>query len=77
MKKTAVLLLFPFVLIAPLFAAVKLAPPFTSHMVLQREMKVPVWGVADAGEQVTVTLGAAKETATADAAGKVISGSAA
>ena len=34
---------------AALFAEVKLASPFTSHMVLQREMKVPVWGTAEAG----------------------------
>ena len=31
----------------------KLAPVFSDHMVLQREMPVPVWGTAAAGEEVT------------------------
>jgi sialate O-acetylesterase len=53
-----------------LLADVKLASPFTSHMVLQREMKVPVWGVADAGEQVTVEFAGRKKSATAGADGK-------
>jgi sialate O-acetylesterase len=39
-------------------------------MVVQQKMKVPVWGWADPGEQVTVTLGASKATAAADADGK-------
>jgi len=34
MKKPAALLLFPFAFIAPLLAEVKLASPFTDHMVL-------------------------------------------
>ena len=40
---------------APTFAKVKLAAPvFSTHMVLQREMPVPVWATADADEMVTV-----------------------
>ena len=35
----------------PLLAEVKLASPFTSHMVLQREKPVPVWGTAEAGKK--------------------------
>jgi sialate O-acetylesterase len=54
----------------PLFAEVKPASPFTSHMVLQREMKVPVWGTAQSGEVVTVEFAGQKETATADTNGK-------
>lgn len=54
----------------PLLAEVKLASPFTSHMVLQREMKVPVWGTADAGEQVTVDFAGQQKSATAGADGK-------
>ena len=38
----------------PALAEVKLASPFTDHMVLQRDRKVPVWGTADPGEKVTV-----------------------
>jgi sialate O-acetylesterase len=54
----------------PAFATVKLASPFTSHMVLQRDMNVPVWGTADSGEQVTVTFAGQKISATAGADGK-------
>ncbi len=51
-------------------AEVKVATPFTSHMVLQREMKVPVWGTAEAGENVTVEFAGQKKTATATSDGK-------
>ena len=50
-------------------AEVKLASPFTDHMVLQRDVKVPVWGTADAGETVTVEFAGQKKSATADAHG--------
>ena len=51
-------------------AAVQLASPFTTHMVLQRDQPVPVWGTAEAGEQVTVEFAAQKKSAAADATGK-------
>jgi sialate O-acetylesterase len=51
-------------------ADVKLPSVFNSHMVLQREMPIPVWGWADAGEKVTVSIGDASASATADADGK-------
>jgi len=35
-------------------AEVKLASIFTDNMVLQREMKVPVWGWADPGEKILI-----------------------
>lgn len=50
-------------------ADVKLANIFGDHMVLQRNAEVSIWGTADAGESVTVTLGDAKKTAKADANG--------
>jgi sialate O-acetylesterase len=50
-------------------AEVRLASPFTSHMVLQRDMKAPVWGTADAGETVTVEFAGQKISAQADAGG--------
>ena len=56
-------------LAGPLPAEVKLASPFTDHMVLQREMPVPVWGTADAGDTVTVKFAGQKKSATADATG--------
>lgn len=54
----------------PAWADVKLASPFTDHMVLQREMSVPVWGWADAGEQVTVSFAGQKKSTTAGTDGK-------
>src|SRR5689334_13180094 len=61
------------VILAALFLAlsaqaeVKLASPFTDHMVLQRDVKVPVWGTAEAGEQVTVEFAGQKISIKADA----------
>jgi sialate O-acetylesterase len=43
---------------------------FSDHAVLQSGRELPVWGTAEAGERVTVTLGKQKRTATTDAAGK-------
>ncbi len=50
-------------------AEVRLAKVFTSHMVLQREAPVPVWGWADSGAKVTVAFAGQKAEAVADAAG--------
>lgn len=51
-------------------AAAKVDRMFSDHMVLQRDMPVPVWGTADAGEKVAVSFrGQSKET-TADKDGK-------
>lgn len=57
-------------LVCPAKADVKLAPVFTPHMIVQRDRPVDVWGTADAGETVSVTLGAAHSSATADAQGR-------
>ncbi len=51
-------------------ADVRVTNLFTDHMVLQRDIPCPVWGLAEAGEKVTVKLGTSEGTATADAAGK-------
>jgi len=51
-------------------ADVILPSVFSDHMVLQRQVSIPVWGWADPGEQVTVTLGDQQATATAGADGK-------
>lgn len=51
-------------------ADVKLPEIISNNMVLQKDIPLPIWGWADAGEEVTVTLGATSEKATADAAGK-------
>ena len=51
-------------------AEVKLASPFTDHMVLQRELPVPVWGWAGAGEKITVEFAGQKKSAITGADGK-------
>lgn len=51
-------------------AAITLPRVFGDHMVLQRDMPVPIWGTAEPGEQVTVTFRDQTKTATADAQGK-------
>lgn len=42
---------------------------FSDHLVLQRDASVPVWGWADAGESVSVTIAGQTQTATAAADG--------
>ncbi|TAM81633.1 MAG: sialate O-acetylesterase [Acidobacteria bacterium] len=51
-------------------AEVKLPSLFSENMVLQAGAKDSVWGMAAANERVTVTLGSAQATATADASGR-------
>ena len=46
-------------------ADVRLPAVFSDRMVIQRELPVKVWGWADAGEKVTVTLAGRTATATA------------
>jgi sialate O-acetylesterase len=58
------------VLAAAAAADVRLPGVFGDHMVLQRDAAVPVWGLADPAEKVTVTMGDQSKTAVADSAGK-------
>lgn len=51
-------------------SAVRLPKVFASHMVLQRDIPVPVWGWAPPDEMVTVSLASAHVRATANAAGE-------
>lgn len=51
-------------------AAVTLPPIISSHMVLQRDMQVPIWGTADSGESITVKFRDQQKRTTADAEGK-------
>ena len=48
----------------------ELGSPFADNLVLQREMKVPVWGWAAPGATVTVSFAGQSKTATADENGK-------
>lgn len=52
------------------FADVKLGSPFQHHMVLQQKMATPVWGWADPGEEVTVTIRGQAKSAKAGDDGK-------
>ena len=53
-----------------LLAAVRLASPFTDGAVLQRDMKVPVWGTANAGDPVRVAFAGQVKSVTAGADGR-------
>src|SRR5687767_8741157 len=54
----------------PAHADVKLPAIFGDHMVIQRGIKVPFWGTADAWEKVTIKAAGQEKSAVADAAGK-------
>jgi len=51
-------------------AEVKLPAVLGSHMVLQRDRPVPIWGTAEPGEKITVRFREQEKSATADAAGE-------
>lgn len=51
-------------------ANVRLPAIISDNMVLQSDQALPIWGWAEAGEEVTVSLGGAKEKAKADDKGK-------
>ena len=53
-------------------AEVKLPNVFGSHMVLQQEKQVPVWGWAEPGEQITVTIAGQEKKTSATESGKWI-----
>ena len=68
MKTTCLLTILA--LTASASADVRLPAHFSDHVVLQRDKPLPVWGWADAGEKVSVALGAKTGTATAGADGR-------
>ncbi len=51
-------------------ADVKLPAIFGDHMVLQQDVRLPVWGTADPGEEIAVTVGERQGKAVADANGQ-------
>ena len=53
-----------------LAGALRLASPFSDGMVLQRGVKVPVWGTAEAGAEVKVSFAGGEVSAKAGADGK-------
>ncbi len=54
---------------APVSASIHLASPFTDHMVLQRDLPVPVWGTAEPGDSITIAFAGQIKSATAGADG--------
>lgn len=73
LRRFALLFVSCFVLCSQLTdvrADVRLPHIFGDHMVLQRGQEIPVWGWADAGEQVTVQLKEDSVETTADDQGK-------
>ena len=75
-KRHSLLTPFAVVAIAALGAAdvaladVRPAAIFSDHMVLQRDAVAPVWGWADPGEEVSVSIAGQTKTTKADPAGK-------
>ena len=55
---------------ASVHAEVRMSTLFGDHMVLQQDSKLPIWGWAEPGETVTVTLGKSAEKAITGADGK-------
>ena len=51
-------------------ASLQVAPPFSHNAVLQQGKPIPIWGMADAGETVTVEFGVHKTKALANASGE-------
>ena len=54
----------------PAAAAVTLPSLFSDHMVVQRNMEVPIWGTDAANQSITVKLGTQQATATTGSDGK-------
>jgi len=61
MHKKILSLLFILCVFNTLHAEVKLPNLFGNHMVLQRQKPIPIWGWADPGEKITVSLAKADE----------------
>ncbi|RZU41504.1 sialate O-acetylesterase [Edaphobacter modestus] len=64
------LILFATAISVTAHAEVALPKIFSSHMVLQRDMPVHIWGTALPGEQVAVSFHGSSVSATADRAGR-------
>jgi len=63
------LLLFTCAVTSRALTMLDVARPFTDHMVLQRDLPVPIWGMAAPGEKVTVRFARQTRETTADATG--------
>lgn len=71
MKKNVLLVIAVLVLpLVKVHADVKLPAIISDHMVLEKTAKVPIWGKADPGEEVLITLNGQTVKSTAGADGK-------
>ncbi|MEI7534026.1 MAG: sialate O-acetylesterase [Verrucomicrobiae bacterium] len=68
LRHTAILALT--LLVSTGWADVKLPSLFSDHMVLQSDATIPVWGWADPGEEVAVSIAGQTQVAKADSSGK-------
>jgi len=68
-RKVFVIFCLLFAFSAPIFGAPHVSHLFSDHMVLQREMPIRIWGTADAGESIRVTLAAESRNTTASGNG--------
>lgn len=68
--KSFILLLLVVMQASALHAQLSVASIFSNHMVLQRNVKIPVWGYAAANETIEVTFHKQKKKTKADALGK-------
>ncbi len=69
-KQISITLLFLVLDLSSAFCQIKMGSPFTSHMVLQQGMSVPVWGTASPGEEIVATINKLKQPTKADTDGK-------
>jgi sialate O-acetylesterase len=70
LQKTALLSTFLACFASASFSAVRLPATLSSHMVLQRDRPIHIWGWADPGEQVSVALNGSPQTTTAKDSGR-------
>ena len=70
-KRLAIPILFSLmqIFLMPAWADVTVPAMFSDHAVLQRDMMVPVWGTASAGEGVTVRFAGQEKSTTANSSG--------
>jgi len=68
--KSAIFLILLSCLQSKLDAQVEPSPLFGNHMVLQREMPIPVWGKSKAGEKVLVSFAGHQVTGVANKSGR-------
>lgn len=69
-SRLSIALISSFFSLGLIHAEVRLPKIFGSHMVLQQGKPIQVWGWANPGESATVQIGAAKQTAVANAQGE-------